>query len=68
MEKFDKEEPIPQWFTNVAIGHVILMCIVTVIKITLQVGIFIYIFYKLDSTLQLYYIFRLMVWAGMKLD
>ena len=42
-KKFDKEEPIPQWFTNVAIAHVILMCIVTVIKITLQVRIGIFL-------------------------
>ena len=41
-KKFDKEDPIPQWFTNVAIGHVILMCIVTVIKITLQVRMFVF--------------------------
>ena len=48
-KKFDKEEPIPQWFTNVAIGHVILMCIVTAIKITLQVRTFIFIFLLIRS-------------------
>ena len=38
-KKVDKEEPIPLWFTNVAIVHVVLMGVITMIKICLQVSL-----------------------------